>query len=412
MPIICGLRRFANADRMKKSEEKVVKIKITTKQLFDDIWIKALIFVTVFNSFYTSIINKVGVSSFLSVIFLILLCFGAYGLGHVQLYVKDTIITLVLFLLCLLNVMIFNVKIDDYMITFFSFLFMIIASGSIDYEKHQNYILSISSLYILVLFVYRLFFYRTTVSSDYFNDMGFAYYITPSAIIVIYNFFRDRKIKHLILLIMSAFFLFICGTRGAILCCVLFVIYCIIMEMQKIKTHKKWILFAALLLVLIAIINFRHIAAWTYPFLKENGFSTRWMRYLRSEGGLFETSGRDVIIKIVKDNIFKHPILGGGLMEDRILMGGYSHNIILELLNSFGIPLGAILFIALLFLIIYSYIKTKSTVYKYYIVAFTCVSVVKLMVSSSFMQESSLYILIGICFRALRCENENGVANK
>ena len=382
-----------------------MKIKISTKQIFDDIWIKALIFITVFSSFYTSIINKCGIPSFLSAILVVLVCFGAYGLGHVQLYVKDTIITLVLFILCLINVIIFNVKIDEYMISFFSFIFMIIASGSIDYEKHQDYILNMSSLYILVLFVYRLFFYRAAVSSDYFDDMGFAYYITPSAIILTYYFFRDRRIKHLILLIMSVIFLFVCGTRGAILCCVLFVIYCLIMEMQKIKTKKKWILFAALLLVLIAIINFRHIVAWTYPFLKENGFSTRWMRYLQSGGGLFETSGRDVIIKTVADNIFKHPIWGGGLMEDRISIGGYCHNIILELLNSFGIPLGVLLFIALLFLIIYSYIKTKSIVYKYYIAAFTCISVVKLMVSSSFMQESSLFILIGICLGALRYKN-------
>ena len=88
---------------------------------------------------------------------------------------------------------------------------------------------------------------------------------------------------------------------------------------------------------------------------------------------------------------------------------GYSHNLVLEVLNSFGVPLGLVLLSLLLGLIAVSFVKTKSKIYREFIAIYTDAAIVKLLFSASFMQESTLFLLIGICLAGLRANADKPI---
>jgi O-antigen ligase len=101
------------------------------------------------------------------------------------------------------------------------------------------------------------------------------------------------------------------------------------------------------------------------------------------------------------ENIDAHPVIGSGLMSDRIVLDGvYTHNLFLEIINAFGLPLGVFLIIALGFLLIRGFLGTRSIAYKNYICIFFAASVIRLLFSYSFMEDIHFYMMLGVCFSA------------
>ena len=383
-----------------------MRIHIQKQGFLRDVFAKLFIFITIFYSFYTSITNAFGLSGIATVIIAIFIVIGMFLTSRIKIYFVDFAVAFGFFMLCLTNILFFNVEITGYVKTFlFCFIPMIFAGSIIDVEKYQSFIYKVSCLYLAVLFVYVARYYIGTLnlySSDYVDIMGFAYYSMPALLIIAYNYFKDKKLSNLLFLILGVLYLLICGTRGPILCLLVFGTFCVLMEIKNGSSIKKlWIVFLSVVAFVI-LINIRSIALMLYPIFQRNGFSTRLFSTIINEGTLGGLSGRDNVYDAMIYRIKLHPIIGGGLMEERSALHGYGHNLVLETLNSFGIPIGLLLIAALLYLIVYSFTKTKSITYRYYIVAFACIPLVKLMFSSSFLQESSLYILVGICFGALR----------
>ena len=390
-----------------------MKITFSINKIFKDLWIKAFIFVILFNSFYVSICNKIGLSAFMNSAFIAIIIFGAYVSGQIKLYLKDVLAYIGIVILFLFNIVMFNVRIDDYIISFFvSILVMMVLSGSIDFERFQTYICNTSCIYIVILFMYIIISYSRSVTiysgSDRIDLMGFAYYIIPSIMIVVYNYLRHRRLIYLTVALIGALYLLICGTRGPILCFAVFAMFCIWHELRygSMKSKKMilyGILFLAFFLIILPI-----MCVYLYPIFQKNGFSTRWMLYFMDGADIFDLSGREGLYLDIVKSIMARPIFGHGLLEDRSINGGlYSHNLILEVVNAFGMLIGSVLLLALFALVSYSYSIVKSDVYKYYIAIYVCASIIKLMFSSSFLHELSLYILIGICFAAIRNRGNN-----
>ena len=382
-----------------------MKFYIRKNELLSDIFVKLFIFVTVFYSFYISITSALGLAGIPTVIIAVCIVIGMLLTNSVKLYFKDWNIFFMFLILCLMNIWIFNVEITNYVKIFlFCFIPMILAGGIIDIEKYHTFIYKISCVYIVTLFIYVVRFYIGTLNisgTNYIDIMGFAYYSIPTLLIIACNYFKNKKKSNLLFLVLGVLYLLICGTRGPVLCLLVFGIFCILMEIKNGSSIKKlWIVFL-LVVAFIILINVRFIAVMLYPIFQRNGFSTRFFLMIINEGTLGSLSGREHVYDSMIQRIGLHPVIGGGLMEERTALV-YAHNLVLEAINSFGIPIGLVLVIALLCLIIYSFIKTKSNTYKYYIAAYACIPIIKLMFSSSFLQESSLYILIGICFGALR----------
>ncbi len=387
-------------------------IKINTGKF--NISMKLLVFITVFNTFFVSLGNKLPYGEKITPLVTAVTILWTLFTVRKRLPLLHILIYGVLALISAFNCLFFNVELSTYVMTYlFCYLPMIIAGGVIDFEENKQYIFRVSCVYLAFLFVYMVFGYSkiSTVYSDFIDYMGFAYYALPSLLFVIYHFFEKRDKLSLFFCILGAIYLGICGTRGPILCTGIYLLYCVYCDLRDGSIKRKILIFAAVISGLAVFLNMSQIALLLYPYFQKNGFSTRFLLYfLRKNNKILSLEGRETIKWIVTENINSHFLTGTGLMSDRELFGGseklYSHNIFLELVNSFGVPLGFILSGALVLLLVMAFIKATSNTIRNYIMIYFCAAIVKLVVSSSFMQESSVFILIGICIGVLRKKRE------
>ena len=404
-----GFIVFLEKHNLRYKGEILMHFKLSTPNRAE-LSLKPFIFLTFFYTFYLSICNKISFIPFLSVIMaiaiLIILC------KSIQISMrKIEIFTFIcLFLLSLCNIVLFGTEVNTYILVYlFCLLPMMFAGIIVDLEKYHSFIYKISVVYVIFLLAYLSMVYlrSSTVHTDFADFMGFAYYVVPALLIITYNYFKDRKIFDLIMMGIGGVYLIICGTRGPLLCVIVFGAFCVFMD---IKAHgnskRKLAIIGILLTAAFAALNLRSISLFLYPIFQRYGFSTRFFQIIISGNSFTVDTGRNDIYSVVMENIGSHPITGTGLFSDRMLFGGdntaYSHNFILEIINSFGIPVGCLLLFLLFALIIYSFSHTKSSTYQYYIAIYVSAAIVKLTFSSSFMQESTFFILIGICFAALR----------
>ena len=361
------------------------------KAYVKELWDKITIFIILFYSFFASILHMLNIPVYVATaaIWLIILTN--------KLYVRSSLVCVGLFILCFVNILLFQVELTEYISTFlFCFIPMIFVSGNIDYEKYHKYIYRVSCLYLVVLLYYVIFVFSQTltIDPDFMDNMGFSYYSLIPATIIVYNFFKEKRIINLLFVLLSMAYFFICGTRGPIICYILFIIFCVLRKLKKIIKFGL----VGLLFFIPIILYLDTFVEKLYPFLRENNISTIWIQYIYTGDELLSATGRDDIYNLVWNHISANPIFGTGLYSDRALVGDmYAHNIVLEVLCAFGIPIGSLLVILLIRLIVAAYQTTQSDIYRYYIIIYTIASVVKLMVSSSFIQEYNLFILIGIC---------------
>ncbi len=383
-----------------------IKIKGTVKER---IWEWSFIFITIFYSFYNSIFSRNVLISIIGVMFAAIVVVGILYKQKGKLSKIEILTFIIVWGFSFLNIIFFKVPLNSVIRSFlFIFIPMIIAGGIIDLEKNHAFIYWVSCFYIIFLLCYLVFYYSriSTTHHDYIDYMGFAYYAIPSLMIIVYEFFRKRTIISFIMAVIGGGYLIMCGTRGPILCTALFGCFCMFMYIKNGSTKQKVGIMLLILTGIIVLLNLRSIAVALYPVFARHNLSTRFFKYVIESRNVLEGTGRMSIYKVTIDNIKSHPLLGTGLFSDRKLFGGndtsYSHNFILEIINSYGILLGCSMLILLFGLVVQSYRKTDSEIYRYYIVIYFTASVVKLMLSYTFLGESTLYILIGICFAALR----------
>lgn len=382
-----------------------------------NISMKLFIFITVFNSFFVSLCNRLPYSGIVITVSSILIILWTLFDIRAKLPAIHVFVFVALALISFINCLIFDVELSAYvMVYLFCYLPMIIAGGIIDFEENKRYLYQVSCVYLIILFIYMIFNYSkvSTVYSDFIDYMGFAYYALPALLIIMYHFFETRDKISMILCIVGAVYLIVCGTRGPILCAGVYLLYCVYNDLKGRDFKRKILFFSVVILGLIVFLNIQSIAQYLYPIFQRNGFSTRFLLYfIRNNNNFLNLEGRDTIQDIVTDNINSHFLTGSGLMSDRTLFGGnemgYSHNIFLELFNSFGVPFGLLLSVVLMLLILMAYRRASSNTYKNYIMIYFCAALVKLFVSSSFMQESTIFILIGICLFAVQTKTNREV---
>ena len=377
-------------------------------------WEKCLIFISIFYTFYISLCNRLPNGTTVAIILGVLIIVGYVLTNKVRLYSRDFFVFFGVFMLCLLNGLFFNVEFTEYVRTFlFCFIPMIIIGGIVDVRKNYKYIYQVSCIYIGFLLVYMVTGYTkiSTVYTDNIDYLGFAYYAIPALLFIINYFFETKSKISMAFVALGILYLAICGTRGPVLCTFIYLFYCVMRDWKRGSVKRKLIILLLILIGFIILLNMRSIALYLYPIFKRNGFSTRFFLFFLKDLDITDLTGRDSMRKTVLENINSNFLLGSGIMGDRVLFGGgdqgYSHNLILEVLNSFGVPLGVLLLCSLFLLIIISYVKTKSRIYKEFIIIYTVAAIVKLLFSASFMQESSLFILIGICFAGLRANEDD-----
>lgn len=390
-----------------------IKIRKYTIHDFCDM---AFIIICVFNTLYISFLNRVGNPVFVTVTILAVIFLSNFRNMLREIKVLDLLMYFFVFLLTVINYLIFDL--DEMGDIIWKYLFitvpMMFAAVIIDFEKYDRFIYYVSVLYIVLNLIYIAGYYTNTISValiavDRIDYMGFAYNVLPAALIAGYKFLKNKKITTLIPFLLGVLTLVICGTRGPVVCVLAFLFLYFLADTRGRPSKKVLILMVLLIAAMIVLLNMRSIALAIYPIFEKYHLSTRLLTYFIVNDDIFNGSGREILYARVLKQVGDHVLLGSGLMSDRKLFGNYSHNFILEMLNSFGLPITVVLLILLVVLSIRAFRNVRSDTYKGYLIVFFSCSIIKLMLSSSFMLESALYIYLGLCLVCARRKG-SGVA--
>ncbi len=229
--------------------------------------------------------------------------------------------------------------------------------------------------------------------------MRFGYSMLPSVLVFIHTFFivGFRKKTNIIFLLLSIFEMIVYGSRGPILCVLLFLFIYFMNTNQLSRSKKVFSIVTAGITVFLAvyynfvvrIMNFiiEDLKIYTYSLAKYK---------MQIERGLFSaTSGRDMlyekIIGIAKNNIF----WGNGIGVVQSNIEGYTaHNMFLQILVEFGIN-GVIIGIVVSLVLIYFFLKTKRNPLYFFVCSLLLsLSIGRLLVSSDIWIRPELWMAI------------------
>lgn len=369
----------------------------------------ALLFYTPqINFFLANILARYEIPTLTHYVYFILYVTGiltwCYGLRKTHTMHCIIILSILLIWSCLMNgemimelleVGFFSSTLAQLVFVFFPILLLMLEK--INYRRLMKY-LYVLSIVALALFVISFFLRNIDKHLEY---MSFSYMALNSLFICysyIYNFSHKRIV--LLLCLMATYIIFILGCRGATVTLFLYIL--LITFFYLTRTKKNFIIKGIVFLGILLISLFYN------AFFLEIAKSAEKMEYASrtiekiNNNTFMESFGRNYIWEQARANIH---LIGNGFFSDQsILHDGstdastYAHNIVLEVLLDFGLPIGGCILLIGLFCVLkalkISY-KTNDPIILNLSLAMLCVFFVKHMVSSSFLTSIDFWFYLG-----------------
>lgn len=241
-------------------------------------------------------------------------------------------------------------------------------------------------------------------------SMSLSYYMLLPAIMFIDEFLDEFSLKSFLLSLISLLVILTIGSRGAILCIVVFFILKLVKTNAKLSYKKILGNLSLLFIALFVYILFNEILKIIYDFLLTFGIRSRSISLFLNNP--IHLSGRDSLYKNVLEHILESPLLGLGIGGDRVVLeGAYAHNLFIELMADFGIIGSAVIIGLLSFLIIKAFFTRDMLKYNIVIIWFS-LGFVNLMVSASYLTELNFWIFLGILLSRKNCSPKFSVSTR
>ena len=257
--------------------------------------------------------------------------------------------------------------------------------------------------YVLVLSCrvkFLLSFWQFRMQEDY---MSFGYEMALIAVVLLASYFTQKKKLDLLLSVVSIIEGVIFGSRGCILGYLTFYIFASFVIEKKAITWKKTVIIAGGFLTYI-LMSSNAFIAWLVTKLDSANLSSRSLQIFIA-GDYTKDSARSNIWHECIQAIKNHSIFYGyGAYGDRyVLWNGryYAHNIVLEVILTFGLLFGIIAIGIFVYYLLHAYRKGEF-LDKVFISACACFALCRLFISSSFWYEKILFILIALCVNKVK----------
>lgn len=269
----------------------------------------------------------------------------------------------------------------------------------IDIDKFHNAFIIIAAMCIVMDAFYFMYYVQTAKNlNDAKNilsedNMRVAYAVLPHVMYVVWAAMRRFNVITILLSLVGAVVLLSCGSRGPVLCLGVFTIICFFFMLKfRYSTYIK----AGLIAIILSAITFMQEAALFFKIIfSELGLSTRIIdRFLG--GGLGHDTGRGDIKDRLYDILSESGnLLGCGLFGSQKYGIIYAHNLLCDVLFTFGYVIGTIFLFALFAIIGSSLYLTDNKTERGFIILLTCACIIKLMLSDTFLLDPLFFILIG-----------------
>jgi hypothetical protein len=273
------------------------------------------------------------------------------------------------------------------------FIPMAIAAASI-YDKS----ILLKRMYFMAWPTQLILIYILLTRSSFSYSMIGGYTLLFQALIVFDHLLKTHKWYDLLACMVDLTVIFIFGSRGPILC-VLAIIVIKILFNPSISKGKR-ITFMLLTFVAIGATFFFYNDIINGLILITNklGYSSRNL-YLLLNGRITSESGRDSIQRAYLESIKNGPVLGSGIAGGWISVDTYPHNIVIELLVSFGPVLGILTCIAVAYITIYAINNKDEDKRRLAHILFAYS--ISLLLSDTFLKSPMFFMLMAIGLQAV-----------
>lgn len=257
--------------------------------------------------------------------------------------------------------------------------------------------------FVIALLRTATMFFSPTYDGSY--SMSLSYALLLPALVSLDDLFDRVTLKSLFIFIGSLGAMLLFGSRGALLC--IFVFYFSYTILHAIYERQNRLWYALFSTAPFLLYGFRKsLVQWLIALLPTGGHLSRTLTlFLRDDVYL---SGREEIYARLLTEIKRHPLVGIGIAGDRYLFqdpGLYSHNIVLEIISSFGIIIGSVLLFALLRLCLRVVFNRSSINERFYLMWFS-LGVVYLFYSGSYITSFQFWIFMGFSLRKLTFDRQ------
>lgn len=307
---------------------------------------------------------------------------------------------------------------------FYALLFFFLGV-SLDINKGKDVIYYASVLNLLCSAFYNLIFIHAGGYSgsaldmnEVSHDMPQAYYVLPSVIYITWIALERFHIKDIFKLTVFSSVIFALlgfllessfGTRGPLVCIVLFiVIYVLLIK----KTKRSWLYRTIVLAIGVVAYSFlNEFLLFMAGVTSSLGMSDRIFT-LALDGTFTQGEASSDERRMIIDTIMKElsqndssSLLGHGFTGFWDKLGGYPHNVLYDILLTFGLVFGGIFIIYLLSLFLRSYINNRDVEVRGLFLVLLICGFIKLLMSNTFLSEPFFFMLIGYCTNVCRSKN-------
>ncbi len=292
---------------------------------------------------------------------------------------------------------------NEYMGVFLFSTFSLYYIGiSLDFEKIYPWLYKLSAITIIAFTFYRLFVKvpMSELQSTYQGDMWASYNFLPHVCVVVLAMLKKPSVINAILSGMGVVIIASLGSRGPLLCVLMAA--AVYLLLFKKYDNKIFAFFMVMIFAMIIVLCIEPIITFMYDFSKDIGLSVRVFDKF-FEGTLSESSGRDWISERLIRKIQEKPFSGYGLFGDRVELGTYAHNVVIELWHSCGVIFGTVILGGIAIVLWRGAVIIKK--YEKYALLFIPLffaGFVKLFLSNSILEEIYFFWLLGVTVNFIR----------
>ena len=241
--------------------------------------------------------------------------------------------------------------------------------------------------------------------SEYSLDFGYEM-LFPAAWFAA-KFYLEKQKRYLILYGMVAVMVLLSGSRGALVWIAAALPVMVPFKWSTLSKRKRawFVAFIASLLAAVAVvyIKFEAIIIAIAGVFDKFGLSSRTLRAFVS-GSFSDGNGREEIYEMAIELIKTGGPFGRGVYGDRYYIGrffrwGYSHNLFLELLVTFGYVGGPIVILCLFIGVVKAYTRCFENHVRQMLFVAYAVTSCKLMFSYSFWYVQTFWVMIAFMLR-------------
>lgn len=189
------------------------------------------------------------------------------------------------------------------------------------------------------------------------------------------------------------------GCRGSNICIIAFLVIKILFGMNN-KIVKKYIIFFGTLIGIVGMAALFFVKDTILIMLGQGKLNAFRSLETILNKGIFYGSGRGELFAYFGEQIVDRPVTGWGICGAWQDSGNYPHNIMLEILVSFGVIIGGILIFLIMWCVLKAF-RVSNGKERNILLIYLALNI-QLLVSGTFLQSTVFFICMALCISIIK----------